>query len=174
MPKLFIGIDVPAEIVLPILQSFPRGEMEETQENHHITFQYCGEGITDAKLKLVVEEWIDMLGTLPVDDLKVSVGTELALFGKENDVLVVKATVSENLQSAIAVARYRAEAKVKEIPASDFLFSAHVTLGKAHAIPAVDKNAPKPEVPPSFFATKLMFWGEDYSVRKEVNIGVAP
>lgn len=169
MSKLFIGMDIPKSALTQVLGIFDNTVMEDPQENYHITFQYCGKEIKDEHLPIIAGAWMDGLKGLSETDRELGIGTKLSLFGKENDVLVVNVHVSDAFKDAIEVARLRAIELVKEIVSSDFPFSAHVTLGKAHTLPKVNMDGMK-EYASIVNLKTVKFWGDDYSVRSEADL----
>jgi len=162
--KLFVGVDV-AEHLDPAVYDIASLDGETKQEHLHLTFQYCGEDISHDNMIIVRNVWkhsIRMLGSRP-EDLEVEILPEFALFGREGNVLVIKCRVSDALLDAIKVSRQHSSERVKEIPSSDFPFSAHVTLGKSHTLP--NPSSIHQENFGKFNITQITLWGDDYTVR---------
>lgn len=162
MPKLFVGapVDVPEEAYAHagIGQDDP-----DRQHRPHVTFHFCGMDMEEKDVRALVPVWRDALDKLPEDQRKIVITTEYALFGKEQDVLVLKCQVSQQFEDAVNHARAVAAQTVPAMPESDFSFSPHVTLGKAAVLPPPTKDGA------TSFDTVTMdsifFWGDGYELR---------
>lgn len=145
MSKLFVGCDVPqawGKVLQAELKDILGKEGTWDQHNFHITFQWCGTEITDEDADLIHKIWEESMAPLKVQDMRIQMTKEFALFGKEHNLLVVKCKVSEAFEDAVERAREAVRAKVKAVPESDFKFSPHVTLGESTHLPTAE-NAEK-------------------------------
>lgn len=165
MAKLFIG----ARVAVPeaaFAHAGVKADDPERQQNPHLTFHYCGTDMTDADVQKLLPLWEDVLAKVPhTHQRRVIVTTEYELFGKNHDVLVLKCKVSDELEDAVNFARAKAAELLPHMPASDFPFSAHVTLLRAGA---TSLPPPMSGVQSEFACLEfdtIVFWGDDYKVR---------
>lgn len=158
MSKLFIG----AEAIVPEA-AYTHALVSEAdrQKNPHLTFMYCGKEVTDEDMEKLVPCWENMIASLRPEQLQVTITGDYALFGKENNVLVLKCAVDPAFEDAVNAARDCSRQLVPSLPDSDFPFSAHVTLGDAHTLPP-----PRDEPFGTFAIDIVTFWGDGYKVRK--------
>jgi len=165
MSKLFIGARVPVPEAAYAHAGIKKDDPER-QDNPHLTFQYCGTEMTDADMKKLLPLWEDVLAKVPEPaHRRVIVTTEYELFGKNHDVLVLKCKVSDELEDAVNFARDKAAQLIPHMPASDFPFSAHVTLLRAGA---TSLPPPMSGVQSEFASLEfdtIVFWGNKYKVR---------
>ena len=157
--KLFLGIDASAYLS-PLAYEVAKLPGKWKQDNPHLTVQFCGRNITDQEVNVVRERWQEALAAadLTQEDMRVDILSEFDMFGPNNDVLVVKCRVSPAFTRAVATGRRLAKVGVASIPASDFDFSPHITLGTAEAVP-------DPATVPaggfgSFSITEITMWGD--------------
>lgn len=163
MSKLFIGVpvDVPE---MAYAHAGISATNEDRQQHPHLTFMFCGSEMTAADVDKMLPAWEDVLDKVADENhRRIVLTTEYALFGKENDVLVLKCRVSPELEDAIGFARAKSAELVPHMPPSDFPFSAHVTLGKASALPPAVKDL---DDFGSQVFHQIVFWGDEYRARR--------
>jgi 2'-5' RNA ligase len=160
MSKLFLALPVKID---DAIYDLAKGLIDEPQLNPHLTLMYCGKEVTDEEVEILATLWKGVLLGKFKEIPKVTLLPKFALFGKDNNVLVLKCNVGEALEDAVNTAREMSAKCVKSIPPSDFKFSPHVTLGfGGHVLP----------VAPSTLAglgeqeaQDIILYGEGYTVR---------
>jgi len=158
--KLFVAVDAAPHVDPAIYDVVTLGDWK--QEHLHLTLQYCGKEIDCMDERLIQFNWLQEMGRgLSKEDFEVTILPEFALFGKENNMLVVKCQVTEPFKDVVNAARETCLKKCARIPPSDFPFSPHITLGESHVLPTNVKedNFGK------FSIDRINFYGDDNAVR---------
>ncbi len=167
--KLFIGIAA-QNAVAPMLIEHAGLAPEAVNPllPFHLTAQYCGNEVTNKDTERIARLWTDVLREAQIqspNELYVLITGEFDLYGKDKNDLVVLCRVSERFSNAVEAARKRVIAELPHVPASDFAFSPHITLGSATKLP-------KPGKPLSsvFTFDRLTMWGNDGEVRGAIAV----
>jgi 2'-5' RNA ligase len=160
MSKLFLALPVKID---DAIYDLVKGLIDEPQLFPHLTLMYCGKEITDEEVEILATLWKGVFLGKFKEAPKVTLLPEFALFGKDNNVMVLKCDVGEALEDAVNTAREMSSKCVKSIPPLDFNFNPHVTLGfGGHVLPhAPTTLAGLGEQE----AQDILLYGEGYTVR---------
>lgn len=174
--KLYLGIDATSifkdSTITELWKRSGLDESDRTEHGLHITVQYCGKNITDDEADKISRIWDEQMrkANLHVlNDTRVTIdGPKFALYGKENDQLVVLCDMSDKFKDAVKTAREEVTKAVPEVPPSDFDFSAHITLGESKTLPDSSDLYPPMRVSTTF--TNLTMFGDGGDVRGIIRI----